>query len=151
MLLSVADQDLIAGSADSRAMVCRQLRIPLIRKRGRHFSQMISRACSYASSPTSPPGSPREAANRLPTRVHDTCAYVGCRSLVLRRTKPCPRPDWSRPLPRPLIIPDVADVRGLIEKHLPAEYRSEFTWRQLAGLIRRAAEGQQDMRSVPCQ
>ena len=59
-----------------------------------------------------------------------------------------PRPDWSRPLPRPLTIPDVltletlTDVRTLVEKHLPAEYRSKFTWRQLAGLLKRAAEGQ---------
>ena len=40
-----------------------------------------------------------------------------------------PAPNWSRPLPRPIIIPDVmelatlADVRALVEKHLPAEYR----------------------------
>ena len=65
-----------------------------------------------------------------------------------------PRPDWSRPLPRPLSIPDVltletlADVRVLVEKHLPAEYRSKFTWRQLAGLVKRAAEGKQDVAEV---
>ena len=65
-----------------------------------------------------------------------------------------PAPDWSRPLPRPIIIPDVmelatlADVRILVEKHLPAEYRSKFTWRQLAGLLKRAAEGQQDVAEV---
>jgi hypothetical protein len=63
-------------------------------------------------------------------------------------------PNWSRPLPRPIIIPDVmeletlADVRSLVEKHLPAEYRSKFTWRQLAGLLKRAAEGQQDVAEV---
>jgi hypothetical protein len=57
-------------------------------------------------------------------------------------------------LPRPIIIPDVltletlADVRTLVEKHLPAEYRSKFTWRQLAGLLKRAAEGQQDVAEV---
>jgi hypothetical protein len=39
------------------------------------------------------------------------------------------RPDWSLPLPRPLTIPTVmklstlADVRDLVEKHLPAQYR----------------------------
>ena len=58
---------------------------------------------------------------------------------------------WSRPLPRPIIIPDVmkldtlGDVRALVEKHLPAEYRTKFTWRQLAGMLRRAAaEGKED-------
>jgi hypothetical protein len=61
-----------------------------------------------------------------------------------------PAPNWSRPLPRPIIIPDVmkpdslADVRALIEKHLPTEYRAKFTWRQLAGMLRPAAQGQED-------
>jgi hypothetical protein len=65
-----------------------------------------------------------------------------------------PRPDWSRPLPRPLTIPDLltletlADVRALVEKHLPAEYRAKFTRRHLAGLLKRAAEGQQDVSEV---
>jgi hypothetical protein len=69
-------------------------------------------------------------------------------SLLYRVRPAVPRPDWSRPLPRPLTIPDVltletlTDVRTLVEKHLPAEYRSKFTWRQLAGLLKRAAEGQ---------
>jgi hypothetical protein len=53
-----------------------------------------------------------------------------------------PAPNWSRPLPRRIIIPEVMtlatldDVRALIGKHLPAEYRSKFVWRQLAGLLR---------------
>jgi hypothetical protein len=65
-----------------------------------------------------------------------------------------PAPNWSRPLPRPIIIPDVmtlampADVGALIGKHLPTEYRSKFAWRQLAGLLRRAAEVQQDVAEV---
>ena len=64
-----------------------------------------------------------------------------------------PAPNWSRPLPRPIIIPDVmeltlADVRALVEKHLPKEYRAKFTWRQFAGLLKRAAEGQQDVAEV---
>ena len=65
-----------------------------------------------------------------------------------------PAPNWSRPLARPIIIPNVmelttlADVRALVEKHLPAEYRSKFTWRQLAGLLKRAAESQQDVAEV---
>jgi hypothetical protein len=65
-----------------------------------------------------------------------------------------PRPNWSQPLLRPIVIPDLlelatlADVRDLIDKHLPAEYRAKFTWRQLAGLLKRVAEGQQDAAEV---
>jgi hypothetical protein len=65
-----------------------------------------------------------------------------------------PAPNWSRPLPRPIIIPEVmeldtlGDVRALVEKHLPAEYRTKFTWRQLAGMLRRAAEGKEDVAEV---
>jgi hypothetical protein len=72
----------------------------------------------------------------------------------LREELRLPAPNWSRPLPRPIIIPDVMelstldDVRALVEKHLPAEYRSKFTWRQLAGLLKRAAEGKQDVAEV---
>jgi hypothetical protein len=52
------------------------------------------------------------------------CVCVGIASLSA--------PDWSRRLPRPLTIPTVmklttlADVRDLVEKHLPAPYRIEL-------------------------
>jgi hypothetical protein len=58
-----------------------------------------------------------------------------------------PRPNWSRPLPRTLIIPNVmtirtlADVRDLIERHLPAETREKPSWRHLASLLPSAAAG----------
>ena len=42
----------------------------------------------------------------------------------------------------------LANVRVLVERILPSEYRAKFTWRQLAGMIRRAAEGQQDIAEV---
>lgn len=66
------------------------------------------------------------------------------------------RPNWSQPLPRPIVMPEIeglelitlADVRELIDKRLPAEYRAKFTWRQLAGLLRRVAEGEQDAAEV---
>jgi fructosamine-3-kinase len=54
-----------------------------------------------------------------------------------------PRPDWSRPLPRPIVIPKVmtlktlADVRALIERHLPAERRERPTWRYVAQQLAR--------------
>jgi hypothetical protein len=47
---------------------------------------------------------------------------------------PLPRPNWSRPL----VIPEVmtlvthADVRELIERHLPAHFRDKATWRVVA-------------------
>ena len=46
-------------------------------------------------------------------------------SVSLREVIALSRPDWSRPLPRPLNIPTVmklstlADMRDLVEKHLP--------------------------------
>jgi hypothetical protein len=56
------------------------------------------------------------------------------------------RPNWSRPLPR-LKIPSVmtlktlADVRELVEKHLPAECRERDTWRHVSRQLREAAKG----------
>jgi hypothetical protein len=67
---------------------------------------------------------------------------------------PLPAPNWSQPLPRPIIIPEVMqlatldDVRVLFDKHLPAEYRAKFGWRQLAALLRRAAQGREDAAEV---
>jgi hypothetical protein len=57
------------------------------------------------------------------------------------------RPNWSRPLPRPLKIPSVmtlktlADVRELIERHLPADRRKLDTWRHVAKQLAAAADG----------
>jgi len=42
----------------------------------------------------------------------------------------------------------VDDVRLLFDKHLPAEYRAKFGWRQLAALLRRAAQGREDAAEV---
>ena len=56
------------------------------------------------------------------------------------------RPNWSRPLPRPLVIPRVmkvatlADVRTLI-RHVPAERRARTTWRYVASQLADAAAG----------
>ncbi len=57
------------------------------------------------------------------------------------------RPNWSRPLPRPLVIPDVmtlvtlADVRTLIEKHLPKDRRERSTWHHVTAELDKAAAG----------
>jgi hypothetical protein len=56
-------------------------------------------------------------------------------------------PNWSRSLPRALAIPTVmtletlADVRELIEKHLPRELRAKPSWRYLAVRLKEAARG----------
>ena len=89
----------------------------------------------------------------------DSSSFAGMNifaSVVAMREEPIalPVPNWSRPLPRPIVIPDVvelttlSDVRILVEKHLPTEYRAKFAWRQLAGLLRRVAEGRQDVAEV---
>ena len=57
------------------------------------------------------------------------------------------RPNWKRPLPRPLKIPTVmtlttlADIRELVERHLPAECRERETWRHVAAQMNAAARG----------
>ncbi len=56
------------------------------------------------------------------------------------------RPDWSRPLPAPLVVLDerrkpilplatIGDVRALILKRLPEESRQKDTWQHVAGLL----------------
>jgi hypothetical protein len=63
-------------------------------------------------------------------------------------------PDWSRLLPRPLIIPTVmklttlADVRDLVEKHLPAPYRRRSTWRHVSTQLAEAAQGEKDLLEI---
>jgi len=65
-----------------------------------------------------------------------------------------PRPNWSRPLPRPLVIPSImklttlADVRALIERHLPAHCRDKATWRYVAKELAEAARGEGDASEV---
>lgn len=57
-----------------------------------------------------------------------------------------PRPDYSKPLPRPLAIPGVmklktlADVRELM-RHLPKETRDKATWRYVGDRLDEAAKG----------
>lgn len=78
------------------------------------------------------------------------------------------RPDWSRELPRTLVIPDVmeistlADVRKLLD-HLPAQTRAKETWQIVAKRLDAAARGGDikdvmaslwlvlELERVPCQ
>jgi hypothetical protein len=56
------------------------------------------------------------------------------------------RADWSRPLPRALMIPTVmtlktlADVRTLMG-HLPEDRRTRPSWRRVASELAKAAAG----------
>jgi hypothetical protein len=56
------------------------------------------------------------------------------------------RPDWSRPLPQSLVIPDLmtsrtlADVRALLG-HLPVGHREQENWRYVATKLDEAARG----------
>ena len=57
------------------------------------------------------------------------------------------RPNWSRKLPRPLKIPTITtlhrlgDVRELMERRLPPEFRERDTWRHVANRLHHAARG----------
>jgi hypothetical protein len=60
-----------------------------------------------------------------------------------------PYHNWSRPLPRPILLPKVplklstlADVRDLVHRRLPAPYRQRQTWRQVANVTAAAARGE---------
>jgi hypothetical protein len=58
------------------------------------------------------------------------------------------RPNWSRPLPRPLKIPSVmtlktlADVRELVERRLPDGHRQRSTWQHVEKQLNAAARGE---------
>ena len=57
-------------------------------------------------------------------------------------------------MPRPLTIPTVmklstlADVRDLVDKHLPAQYRHKPMWRHVSTQIAKAADGEKDLLEV---
>ena len=56
-------------------------------------------------------------------------------------------PNWSRPLPQPLVIPTVihlstlAEVRALLDRHLPPQTRNKPTWRYVRKKLDEAAYG----------
>ena len=59
-----------------------------------------------------------------------------------------PYHNWRRPLPRPIVIPRIMtletleDVRALVHRHLPTEYRAKQTWRRVASITTAAARGE---------
>ena len=42
----------------------------------------------------------------------------------------------------------LADVRDLVEKHLPEQYRGKPTWRHVSNEIAKAADGEKDLLEV---
>jgi hypothetical protein len=58
------------------------------------------------------------------------------------------RPDWSKALPRPLVIPDImklctlGDIRELVEKRLPTAFREKSTWQTVTKALAEAARGE---------
>jgi hypothetical protein len=64
------------------------------------------------------------------------------------------RPDWSRALARPLTIPTVmtlstlADVRDLVDKHLPEQYRRKPAWKHVSSQLAEAAQGEKDLLEI---
>ena len=60
------------------------------------------------------------------------------------------RPDWSRPLPRPLTIPTVMKLSTLadVREHLPDQYRPKPAWRHVLTEIAKAAEGEKDLLEI---
>ncbi len=57
-----------------------------------------------------------------------------------------PRPNWSRALPQPVVIPKVMTLRTLddvrqLMRHLPEDRRARSTWRRVAADIEAAAAG----------
>jgi hypothetical protein len=59
-----------------------------------------------------------------------------------------PYHNWRRPLPRPIVISRIMtletleDVRALVHRHLPVEYRSKQTWQRVASVTSAAARGE---------
>ena len=72
---------------------------------------------------------------------------MGDRAMIGCMPKSRPRLNWSQSLPRPLVIPDVmklatlADVRVLIDKHLPKDRHDRQAWRHVAAELNKAAAG----------
>ena len=81
-----------------------------------------------------------------------------------------PYHNWRRPLPRPIVIPRIMtletleDVRALVHRHLPTEYRAKQTWQRVASITTAAARGELpaeevavalklvlSMEGIPCQ
>ena len=50
--------------------------------------------------------------------------------------------------PTVMKLSTLADVRDLVDKHLPAQYRHKPTWRHVSTQIAKAADGEKDLLEV---
>jgi hypothetical protein len=51
-------------------------------------------------------------------------------------------------IPTVMKLKTLADVRDLVEKHLPAQYHHRATWRHVAAQLAEAAEGEKDLLEI---
>jgi hypothetical protein len=79
--------------------------------------------------------------------VEDEQTDPASRERSYREAASLPRPNWSRPLPKLLIVSGVMtaatlnDVRVMIERHVPAASRAKEMWRYVSNELRKAALG----------
>ena len=73
--------------------------------------------------------------------------HINAKAIAYRGAASLRRPNWSRPLPKLLIVSGVMtaatlnDVRVMIERHLPAASRANEMWRYVSNELREAALG----------
>jgi hypothetical protein len=91
----------------------------------------------------------RRPSNLIPTKFDSGGSASYLMLLCLREGAfPLAYHNWRRRLPRPIVIPKVMtlatleDVRALVHRHLPAEYRAKDTWQRVASITTAAARGQ---------
>ena len=90
-------------------------------------------------------------------KVRGIAGFANHTSIIKRQSALRNLADWSRKLPRPLVIPSLttlttlADVRELL-KHLPKGHRERSTWQHVAVCLNEAAAGGSTVDvSVPLQ
>jgi len=95
----------------------------------------------------------RRSQERIAASLNDVPRHGTLNLSRCVRSVSLPRPNWSRPLPQPLVIPSVmklvtlTDVRTLI-RHVPAERRERTTWTYVASQLAEAAAGAIDTAHV---
>ena len=85
-------------------------------------------------------GSARDINGQLGSQLQGLANYLKSVAFACG-VVPLPYHDWRRPLSRPIVIPKVMtlemleNVRALVHRHLPAEYRSKQAWQRVASIL----------------